>query len=190
MGIGKDIDRLQETCKATPGIPCKPMLAKPTKSIQMILNRFEDMKFTCEYKYDGLRGQIHYKDGLVTIFSRNLENMSEMYPDVVNMVKEYVGNNDKLKDFILDSEIVAFDTRTNRIKSFQELSHRQKKNVELSDINIKVCLFMFDLIYLNGRSMLQCQLAERRQNIQDNFQEIEGKIQFATRLDASEIDLI
>ena len=82
--------------------------------------------------------------------------MSEMYPDVVNMVKEYVGNNDKLKDFILDSEIVAFDTRTNRIKSFQELSHRQKKNVELSDINIKVCLFMFELIYLNGRSMLQC----------------------------------
>ena len=73
--IKKNISSLLDTCKVTVGTPCKPMLAKPTKSInvnklkinslvhlfyffklKIILDRFKDMKFTCEYKYDGLRG--------------------------------------------------------------------------------------------------------------------------------------
>lgn len=54
------IEEFKEEMKITVGVPCKPMLAKPTKEIQIIFKRFENMKFTCEYKYDGLRGQIHY----------------------------------------------------------------------------------------------------------------------------------
>ena len=54
--VKADIQKLLDLCKITIGIPCKPMLAKPTKSIQIILDRFKDVKFTCEYKYDGLRG--------------------------------------------------------------------------------------------------------------------------------------
>lgn len=76
------------------------------------------MKFTCEYKYDGLRGQIHYSNGQVTIYSRNLENMTETYPDIVEIVLELVSISKNLTDFILDSEIVAFDAKTNRIRSF------------------------------------------------------------------------
>jgi DNA ligase-1 len=44
------------------------------------------VKFTCEYKYDGLRGQIHYDGKNVSIFSRNLEDMTLMYPDIVEFV--------------------------------------------------------------------------------------------------------
>jgi len=47
MRVGTDINKLAETCKITPGVPCKPMLAKPTKDIGSVLTRFENKKFTC-----------------------------------------------------------------------------------------------------------------------------------------------
>ena len=52
------IDNVRTKCKLTPGVPLKPMLAKPTKTIGEILDRCEGRKFTCEYKYDGERAQV------------------------------------------------------------------------------------------------------------------------------------
>lgn len=96
------------------------MLAKPTKGIREVLTRFENIRFTCEYKYDGFRGQIHFDRSRigeeVKIYSRNLENMTQQYPDVVEFVKESVRA--EITSFILDSELVAFDSVNNRILSF------------------------------------------------------------------------
>ncbi len=65
------------------------MLAKPTKGVREVLDRFEQLSFTCEYKYDGFRGQIHYQrhNNSVEIYSRNLERMTIQYPDVVEFIK-------------------------------------------------------------------------------------------------------
>lgn len=103
------------------GIPVKPMLAKPSKGIKIILSRFEDLKFTCEYKYDGFRGQLHFwrnEEGkpIVKIFSRNLEDMSESYPDITAFVSEHTP--DTINNFIIDSEIVPFDRNTGKIMPF------------------------------------------------------------------------
>lgn len=82
--LNAGIDKLKEECKLTPGVPLKPMLAKPTKAIGEVLDRFEGKRFTCEYKYDGERAQVHrFEDGTVGVFSRNSEDMSKKYPDLV-----------------------------------------------------------------------------------------------------------
>ena len=63
------------------------MLAKPTKAIGEVLDRFEGKRFTCEYKYDGERAQVHkLADGTVGVFSRNSEDMSKKYPDLIEQL--------------------------------------------------------------------------------------------------------
>ena len=64
---------------------------------------------TSEYKYDGLRGQVHYFDGSIKIFSRNLENLTESYPDIVDQIKKNIEKVEgiELTSFIIDCEIVA-----------------------------------------------------------------------------------
>lgn len=54
------------------------------------------------------------------------------------------------KSFVLDTEAVAIDRQTGKLMPFQELSKRKRKDVKVEDIQVRVCLFAFDLLYLNG----------------------------------------
>ena len=152
---------LRSQCKLTPGIPLKPMLAKPTKAIGEVLTRFEGKTFTCEYKYDGERAQVHLlPDGKVAVFSRNSEDMSKKYPDLVEQLPRCI--KEGTKSFVLDAEAVAVDKTTGALLPFQELSKRKRKEVKVEDIQVKVCLFGFDLLYLNGEVSMGCFGSHRR----------------------------
>lgn len=192
------ISDLLDHCQLQPGIPLKPMLAKPTKSISEVLDRFQGEEFTCEYKYDGERAQIHLlSNGEVKIYSRNSEDMSQRYPDLISIIKDFLKENEliesdessiKTQSMILDCEAVAWDRETNKILPFQILSTRKRKGVDEKDIKVNICLFVFDLLYLNGESLLTNSLKERREILMKNLKPIDGKFQFATFKNSSNLD--
>ncbi|KAJ5770554.1 uncharacterized protein N7511_002605 [Penicillium nucicola] len=188
--------KLPEVCKLSPGVPLKPMLAKPTKSITEVLDRFEGKEFTCEYKYDGERAQIHFvspdsihqypgakntlqKDskGLSSIFSRNSEDLSKKYPDVLAKLDSWV--KDDVKSFVLDCETVAWDTVNKKVLPFQQLMTRKRKDVKADEVTVKVCVFAFDLLFFNGEPCVKKSLRERRRLMHECFQPVEGEFQFA-----------
>ena len=161
------IFHLRENCKLQPGVPLKPMLAKPTKSITEVLDRFEGKNFTCEYKYDGERAQIHYvaedspykyaaanmpsakgKSGISAIFSRNSEDLSKKYPDVLAKLSTWI--KEDAKSFVLDCETVAWDLVEKKVLPFQQLMTRKRKDVKVEDVKVKVCVFAFDMLFYNG----------------------------------------
>lgn len=155
---GKSIRFIEEMCSIRPGVPVLPMLASPAKGTEEVRKRMQG-EVTCEYKYDGTRAQIHIlPDKSVRIFSRNSEEMTGMYPDLVALMRDNVG----VQDCILDCEVVAVDVKTGKILPFQVLQHRRRADVVLSDVKISVCIFLFDLLYLNGKSTMALPLHERR----------------------------
>lgn len=199
---------LRDNCKLRPGVPLKPMLAKPTKAITEVLDRFEGQKFTCEYKYDGERAQIHYvaKDaeeelsqasenvakeaagGVAAIFSRNSEDLSKKYPDILAKLHTWV--KDDTKSFVLDCETVAWDVDEKKVLPFQQLMTRKKKDVKVEDVKVKVCVFAFDLLYLNGKAVVENSLRERRDLLHTAFNSVEGEFAFATSMNGQELDEI
>ncbi|KAL9716264.1 ATP-dependent DNA ligase Cdc17 [Leucoagaricus gongylophorus] len=165
------------------------MLAKPTKAIGEVLDRFENQHFTCEYKYDGERAQVHMlEDGTVGVFSRNSEDMSKKYPDLVDQLPKCI--KETAKSFVLDAEAVAIDRTSFQLMPFQELSRRKRKDVKVEDIQIRVCLFAFDLLYLNGEPLLQKPLSERRKLLYEHFQRIPGEFDFAKSSDGKSTEEI
>jgi len=187
------VEGLRERCKLTPGIPLKPMLAKPTREIGEVLDRFEQRAFTCEFKYDGERAQVHgfpSKTGEMElrVFSRNSEDMSKKYPDLVVQVPRCL--RPSVKSFVFDAEVVAWQpagagSDAGRLLPFQELARRKRKDVKAEDVQVSVKLFAFDLLYLNGEPLLQEELAQRRALLYEHMQPVQDEFDFATHRDAT-----
>ena len=133
------------------GKPIKAMLAQKTKNIH---EGFKALGKPCavEYKYDGFRLIIHKKNNDVKLFTRRLENVTKQFPEVVGYVKKHV----KGKSFILDSEAVGFDKKTREYKSFQSISQRIRRKYDIDKLKeeLPVEINVFDILYYNGKSLL------------------------------------
>ncbi|XP_056162861.1 DNA ligase 6 isoform X5 [Syzygium oleosum] len=156
-----------------PGLPIKPMLAKITNGCPSVLKLFESRAFTCEYKYDGQRAQIHkLADGSIRIFSRNGDETTSRFPDVIAIIKESC--KPSAVTFILDAEVVAVDRKCGcKLMSFQELSSRERGGrdslVSLDSIKVDICIFVFDVMFANGEQLLGFPLRERRKVLRELF---------------------
>jgi len=133
------------------GKPIKVMLAQKVKTIQ---EAFKAVGKPCaiEYKYDGFRMLIHKKGNNITLFTRRLENVTKQFPEVVDYIKKYV----KGESFILDSEAVGFNRKTKEYRPFQEISQRirRKYDIEKLQEELPVEVNVFDILYYNGKSLL------------------------------------
>ncbi len=148
------------------GIPIRPMLAERHNDPAEMLRKVGG-KALVEYKYDGERAQIHIKDGKVWIFSRRLENITHMYPDVVEMARERV----KAREAIVEGEIVAINPETGELRPFQELMHRRrKKDIYQAMKEYPVAVFLFDMLYHDGEDLTIKPLPVRRKHLIDSVE--------------------
>ncbi|KAK0764691.1 hypothetical protein N5P37_002157 [Trichoderma harzianum] len=174
-------------CGLTLHVPLRPMLGSITRDLSEMLTKLQGRDFACEYKYDGQRAQVHCDEkGKVSIFSRHLELMTEKYPDLVELVPKIRGEG--IGSFIMEGEVVAVDRETGELKNFQTLTNRARKDVAIGDIKIDVCLFAFDLMYLNGQSLLDRSFRERRELLRSLFIEVPHHFTWVKSLDATSGD--
>lgn len=184
IGIG---DELLLRCGLAMHIPMRPMLGGITRDLGEMLTKLEGRDFSCEFKYDGQRAQVHCdENGKVTIFSRHLEVMTDKYPDLVALIPKIRGEG--ISSFIMEGEVVAVDRETGDLKPFQILSNRARKDVVIGEVKVDVCLFAFDLMYLNNEELMNRPFRERRNLLRSLFIEIPNHFTWVKSLDATSAD--
>lgn len=178
------IDELDRRCTLTPGVPLKPMLAKISEGIPDAIKQLKGAPFLAEYKYDGTRAQIHLlPDSTVKVFSRNCEDKTASMPDVVAAIQAAAkGGSTSL---VLDAELVAVDRAdNNRLKAFQELSTRARGEIAAHQVTMHVCVFVFDLLYVDGEALVHLPLRQRRARLAAALPNLQaGHVQFATSVE-------
>jgi len=157
--------------------PIKCMLATPEPSADSVWNRFMEAARVehdqsqssipgtvyVEDKFDGIRAQLHRSGDRVEIFSRDLRRITGQFPELVEQARRFD------QELIADGEIIAFDE--GRRLTFFDLQKRLGRKDDTADLfagaaaDVPVVFVIFDLLWMNGRSLLKTSLRERRKQL-------------------------
>jgi len=156
-----------EEVKLVVGKPMRPALAERLPDAEAVVKRMGE-EFAVEPKFDGFRCQVHRDGEKIMIFSRNLENFTSSFPDLVEGVKKEISS----KSFILEGEAIAYNPTSGEFLPFQETTKRRRKyGVEEAAEKMPLKLFCFDLLYLNGKDITQEPYVERRKKLKEIVQD-------------------
>ncbi|HVF68985.1 MAG TPA: ATP-dependent DNA ligase [Xanthomonadales bacterium] len=109
-------------------------------------------------KYDGFRVQIHKDGNKISMFSRNLEDMTHMFPELIEGTLKQV----KSKTAILDTEALAYQPESEEFLPFQETTKRRRKHgIEAMAQTLPLKAFVFDILYADGKSLIDTPLHTR-----------------------------
>ena len=168
-----------KSVKIKVGKPIKCMLALLAQDVDDAFKALGE-KVQLENKIDGFRLQCHFNGSEVKLFTRSMENVTPQFPDVVS----YVKNNIKAKDYILDAEAVGYNPKTKKYLPFQAISQRIKRKYDIIDMSKKfpVELHVFDVLYCNGRNLMDESLHNRRQILEKIINEKKKEIVLTEKL--------
>jgi DNA ligase-1 len=156
--------------------PIKCMLATPEPTAEAVWQRFAEAAKTTrdlaspapatvyvEDKFDGIRAQLHRNKQQVEIFSRDLRRITGQFPELVDQARNFQ------EELIIDGEIIAFEE--GRGLTFFDLQKRLGRKSDSADLfaraaaDVPVAFVIFDLLWLNGQSLLKTPLHERRSHL-------------------------
>ena len=116
-----------------------------------------------EPKYDGFRLQIHKKGNEVKMYSRNLDDVSHMYPDIIEGIIKQI----KETSIIIEGEAIGYSPKTGEYLSFQDTVQRKRKyDIETMKMAVPLRLFLFDLLYLGRKSYINQEFKKRRDQLE------------------------
>ena len=145
--------------------PIRPMLAERGSDAQDALKKFGDNLCFAEYKIDGERVQVHKDGKRLQLFTRNLENITNNFSDIVEEFKDL-----NIRNLIVDGEIVSIDTKTKRFLPFQSLMHRKRKyKIDEAIKNYPVVLNLFDILFYDDKDKTILPYMERREILESIF---------------------
>lgn len=151
----------------TVGVPIRPAGAERAADAKEIIKRIGPC--IAQPKLDGFRLQIHidtrHQDIRIWFYSRNLQNMSSMFPDLAGALKGA-----PVETIIMEGEAIGYDENTQTFLPFQETVKRKRKHgIEEMLQTLPLKLFLFDILYLNGKSLLDVGYAQRRAYLKELF---------------------
>jgi DNA ligase-1 len=136
--------------------PLSFMLADVMFSAQEIA-QYYNKPLICEFKYDGIRVQLHKFSNKIMMFSRKLEDVTSSFPDILSAAALMTA------EFILDGEVLAY--RDGRPLHFHELQKRLRRKTVTDSLmsEVPIVYVAYDILYLNGQSLVDRPLTERKE---------------------------
>lgn len=144
----------------TPGTPIRPTAAERLPSAKEIIEKLGYC--AVESKYDGFRIQLSKKNNEIKIFSRQSEEITEMFPEIIEAAKIQLP-----KSCIVEGEALAVNEETNEYYSFQITIQRKRKyDIEKKAKEYPLKLFLFDVMYVDKKSYMEKSFKERRKKLE------------------------
>lgn len=145
--------------------PVRPQLAERLPTPEAVITRLGTV--VVQNKYDGIRVQIHKDGDSVRLFSRNMEDLTDMFPEVAAAAVQQV----QAESVILDGEALAYNPLSEEFLPFQMTTRRRRRyNIAELAEELPVSAFVFDILYKEGAALVDLPLTERLRVLQETIQ--------------------
>lgn len=165
------------------GKPIQVMLGLAAEKIEDVVNEFGEI--IAEYKYDGMRVVIEKKENHFWLFTRRQEDVTKQFPDIVELARKCL----KAEECIVEGEALGIDAKTGYPLPFQALSQRVHRKYDIEKLvkEIPVQVNLFDAVYINGKSLFNTPLSERRKELAKILYPIKDKFQLAKSMVTNDV---